>query len=170
MQKLCKVLLIPFGLFWCAFWYQPAMGEDTFPVKVMTFPGGHREDGMWTAIHAARDGKVYIGLCSHGGSSRLYVYDPEKGKIRHLAMMNEAVHEMTTDMQPQGKLHSQILEDSTGKIWFGTDMSYHFYFARWDDPAPYPGGHLMVYDPVTDHLEDLGIPVSRVGCSDTYNG
>jgi hypothetical protein len=40
-------------------------------------------------------------------------------------------------------------------------MAYHYYFAKWDDPNGYPGGHMMVYDPKTEILQDLGIPFPK---------
>ncbi|MCX7063043.1 MAG: hypothetical protein NT024_00400, partial [Proteobacteria bacterium] len=137
--------------------------QGKVPVKVMTFPGGHDDDGFWTAICAARDGRVYVGLCGHGGSARMYVYEPATKEIRHLASMQDAVHETHLGREPQGKLHSQIQEDPQGKIWWGTDMANHSYLNQWDSPLAYPGGHMMRYDPKTDHIDDLGIPFPGTG-------
>ncbi|MFC2076289.1 hypothetical protein ACFLT7_04320 [candidate division KSB1 bacterium] len=136
----------------------PLYGQDKVPVTIYTFPGGHQEDGMWTALHAARDGRVYVGLCTHGGSGQFYAYEPQSDKIRHIAMTQEAVNQMTSGREAHGKLHSQFMETANGDVWFGTDMSYHSYFARWDGPEAYPGGHLLIYDPKTDLLKSLGAP------------
>ena len=134
--------------------------EEVLPVKVLTYPGGFKEDGMWVALHAASDNQVYVGLCSHGGSGRLYVYQPDRG-LRHITMIQEAVNEMTSRREPQGKLHSQIIEDSDGTLWFGSDVSNHYYLARWDGPRSYPGGHMLTLDPVTHEVTDLGIPFPK---------
>jgi hypothetical protein len=133
------------------------------PVTILRFPGGWQDDGFWTAIKAASDGRVYVGLCGHGGSARMYVYEPATKEIRHLAMMQAAVHEERAGREPQGKLHSQIVEDPDGNIWFGTDMASHSYLGMWDDPRAYPGGHMMLYHPKTDLLQDLGILAPGAG-------
>jgi hypothetical protein len=93
----------------------------------------------------------------------MYVYEPATREIRQVAMMQHAVHEETMGREPQGKLHSQVLEDPEGNIWFGTDMANHSYFAMWDDPRAYPGGHMMLYNPKTDLLRDLGILAPGAG-------
>ncbi|MFC2077052.1 two-component regulator propeller domain-containing protein [candidate division KSB1 bacterium] len=134
----------------------PVMAAETLPVSIKTFPGGHKEDGVWSALEAARDGKIYMGLCSHGGSGQFYVYNPADGAIDHIATIQDIVNELP-GREPQGKLHSQMLEDNQGRIWFGTDMSYPYFMAKWDGPRAYPGGHMMVYDPANKLLSDLGI-------------
>jgi hypothetical protein len=140
-----------------------AFAQHKVPVTTFTFPGGHEEDGFWTSILAASDGRVYVGLCGHGGSARMYVYEPKMQEIRHLASMQQAAHEEHQGREPQGKLHSQILEDAQGRVWWGSDMANHTYFAMWDDPRSYPGGHMFRYDPKKDLLADLGIPFPGAG-------
>lgn len=136
----------------------PALAPAATPVSVLRLSPAHRDDGFWTSILAASDGRVYMGLCTHGGSARMYVWEPQTREFRQLAMMQEAVREMDSGREPQAKLHSQILEDADGRLWFGTDMGHYFYFNMWDDPRAYPGGHLLRYDPKSNRLEDLGIP------------
>lgn len=152
-----SVALITASIAWLA------LAQEKVPVTVMTFPGGHQEDGFWTSLLAASDGRVYVGLCGHGGSARMYVYEPRTKEIRHLAAIQSAAHEDALGREPQGKLHSQIVEDPQGRIWFGSDIANHSYFAMWDSPLAYPGGHMFRYDPKTDHLDDLGIPFPGAG-------
>ncbi len=35
--------------------------QKVVKMESRAFPGGHKEDGMWTALSAASDGRIYIG-------------------------------------------------------------------------------------------------------------
>lgn len=148
---------------WCVFLYFisniPVYSE--VPVKIYTLPGEHQEDGFWISIHAASNNNVYFGTCTHGGVGHFYEFDSKTNTVHHIAGMDEATSENVPYLEPQGKIHCKIVEDKRGRIWFGSDIAYHFYMAKWDAPDGYPGGHMLVYDPKTKQLDDLGIPFPR---------
>jgi hypothetical protein len=120
-------------------------------------------DGFWSAVTAARDGRVYIGLCKHGGAGHLVQFDPASGKMRVIANMVEATHEEASGREPQAKIHTRMFEARDGKLYFATHLGNWWYHAREHDPGSYPGGHWLSYDPRTDRVEDLGILFPGLG-------
>ncbi len=60
-------------------------------VELRAYPGP--DPAMWDALYAARDGKVYTGLCNEGESAHLYVYDPHKDVNTLLYDMAEVLGE-----------------------------------------------------------------------------
>ena len=46
--------------------------------------GSGREDSMWSALYAARSGKLYIGLCTHAEAAHFYEFDPPTQKMHHV--------------------------------------------------------------------------------------
>src|SRR5258706_7684199 len=132
-------------------------------VIVQVYPIPTPADGFWSAVTAARDGRVYIGLCKHGGDGRLAQFDPATGKVRVLGNMMEVTHERALGRQSQSKIHTKLYEANDGRIYFGTHFGNWWYHAREQEAASYPGGHILSYDPRTDHIEDYGIPFPNVG-------
>ena len=48
-----------------------AAGERLVTVQAHQFTGGSGlEDSMWSALYAAKSGKLYIGLCTHAEIGR----------------------------------------------------------------------------------------------------
>jgi hypothetical protein len=85
------------------------------------FPHNLKEDGFWAAIHAGKDGKVYIGLNTEGGgSAQFYIYDPVTDRIRHRADLSEFLGEKGKAIQTHAKIHTKFCEDEQGRIYFAT--------------------------------------------------
>ncbi len=119
------------------------------------FPGGRKEAQMFSALYAARDGVVYVGLCTHAGSAQFYRYDPRADRVRHLADMAEFLGQAGRGVRTAGKIHTRFVEDAQGRIYFGTMCE--------DsgppniDPYSWEGPHWLRYDPKSDRLENLGL-------------
>ena len=113
-------------------------------------------DGFWSAVTAASDGRIYIGLCKHGGDGHLLVFDPRGGQMRTLGSMPDVTHERNLGRQPQSKIHTKIQEGADGRIYFATHRGNWWFHARAHEPGSYPGGHWLAYDPRTDRFEDMG--------------
>ena len=131
-------------------------------LRSIDFPGNHKEDGYWAALHAGADGKVYIGLNTEGGGhAHFYIYDPAKDEIRHRADMAEFLGGYGKGIRTHAKIHSKFCEDKEGNIYFATGNMG----AGPDevDPMSWEGGHWCKYDPKTDKLEDLGLVVPYRG-------
>lgn len=127
-----------------------------------SFPKNLKEDGFWAALHAGRDGKVYIGLNTEGGgSAQFYIYDPQTDEIRHRADMSEFLREKGKGIRTHAKIHTKFCEDSEGRIYFATgNMGAG---PPEVDPRSWGGGRWCRYDPATDTLEDLGLVLPSSG-------
>jgi hypothetical protein len=118
------------------------------------FPGNRKEAQMFSALYAARDGCLYIGLCTHAGSSQFYRYDPRADRMRHIADIAEFLGQTGKGIRTAGKIHTRFVEDNQGRIYFGTMCE--------DsgppniDPYSWEGPNWLRYDPKADKLEDLG--------------
>jgi hypothetical protein len=135
----------------------------TCRVESRALPEQENWDSMFTALYAASDGRVYIGLNHHGAGANVAVYDPAADSMRLLGDMRELTGEKNLGREPQAKVHTQICEGSDGKIYFATHLSAWYNFAKISEPEGLPGGHWVVYDPKTDRLADLGIGLPRNG-------
>jgi hypothetical protein len=125
-------------------------------VKVIEYPGNFKPDGMWSGLYAAASGKVYSGLCTHGGSALFYEYDPAKGVNRLIADVGEFLGDKGTGERAHGKIHTRFAEDKLGRIYFATGNQGSG--PRTIDPSTwiFRGSHLLRYDPSSGKLEDLG--------------
>jgi hypothetical protein len=162
-NKLCRIILLslvflPLGL--CA------AGEEEPKIIRMEsrlFPEPLVWDSNYTALLAASDGRVYVGLNQHGAGGSVAVYDPKTDTMRLLGDMEKVAGEPNRWCEPQSKVHTQICEGPDGKIYFGTHLSAFFGFATFARPEGFPGGHWMVYDPKTDEVKDLGLALPGNG-------
>lgn len=119
------------------------------------FSGNHREDSMWSALYAAKSGKIYIGLCTHAEAAHFYEFDPETGAMKHIEDLTVFQGERGKGIRTTGKIHVRMGEDDDGNIYFGglcEDTGPECL-----DPGSYPGPHWYRYNPSIDKLEDLGL-------------
>ncbi len=123
-------------------------------MKSRIFPGGYREDGMWNAISAASDNKVYIGLSTYGNSAHFYIYDSKKDELRHRAELTEVLGENGKGIRTNAKIHTPFVEAADGKIYFASGNMGHG--PAEIDPRSWEGGRWWRYDPNTDELKDMG--------------
>jgi hypothetical protein len=128
-----------------------------------TFPNKTVWDSNYTALLAASDGRVYVGLNHHGAGASVAVYDPKTDTMKLLGDMNRIIGQENLPVEPQAKVHTQICEGPDGKIYFGTHLSAFYGFAKFTSGEAFPGGHWMVYDPVTDTVTDLGVALKGNG-------
>lgn len=139
-------------------------GRADVGCETVELPGNRREDGLWSALYAARSGMVYIGAQAHGAEANFYQYDPKTKRVRYVANMMQVAGEHGQGIRGQAKIHTRFVEDANGIIYFGTGNSGS---GPWNiDPRSWSGGHWWAYDPVKDSVEHLGL-VDR-GFSDLY--
>ena len=132
------------------------MESRTFPYKTVW-------ESNYTALLAASDGRVYVGLNHHGAGASVAVYDPKTDTMKLLGDINRIIGQENLPVEPQAKVHTQICEGPDGKIYFGTHLSAFYGFAKFTSGEAFPGGHWMVYDPVTDTVTDLGVALKGNG-------
>lgn len=128
-------------------------------IAFIPYPGFPDAHSTWGDIgyNPARDA-VYIGVTNHRDRVGLYEYDVKgesmvlKGFIDQLANLR--------DFQWQGKIHSKVIADASGNVYFSTDGGDHRHLDFMDGPQGYSGGFLMKWDPERSVLtnEGMGLP------------
>ncbi len=133
---------------------QPVTKELIAQVKNYSFVGNHREESMWSALYAAKNGKIYVGLCTHAEAAHFYEFDPSTETMRHIADLTEIHNERGEGINTNGKIHVRMGEDNDGNIYFGglnEDTGPESI-----DPSSYLGAFWYRYNPTADKVEVLG--------------
>lgn len=132
------------------------------------FPPGH---DTYNGLSAASDGRIYYVLSTDtiDTPSRVFVFDPATRQVADLGDLNTACGETTGKTIVQGKSHVPFAE-ANGKLYFATHIGFYSIVNGMETmgvpPAgwqPYPGGHLLSYDPATKQFEDLAVAPEREG-------
>ncbi|MHB9132372.1 MAG: two-component regulator propeller domain-containing protein [Armatimonadota bacterium] len=134
----------------------PALG---YPVPVQ------EGDGMWSAMGVGSDGSIYMVVSSMClNPCRLVRLTPWNGQVEVVGVIQEICGETDPELVPQTKVHTQLIEDSRGRIWFGTDSDELYPADAHDWSAAtgkylkgYTGGHLICYDPTTGQCQNHGV-------------
>ena len=128
-------------------------------VECIEYPG--RDPGVWNALYAAEDGKVYSGLCTHSGSAHFYRYDPGTNKHENLYDIADFLGERRKGIRTSGKIHTPIVSDGKGGLYFGSLNAavgpHNIDYTSWQ------GGHWLRYDLKSETLSDLGLVALGVG-------
>jgi len=163
MVKLLKITAPVAAALYLALAPAWAAETDRVVVKVLEYPDNYKPDGMWAGLYVARSGKVYSGLCTHGGSALFYEYDPATGVNRLIADIGEFMGDKGKGERTHSKIHTRPGEDDRGMIYFATGNQgsgpYQIDPSTWIDK----GSHLFRYDPSSGRLEDLGQIVPNFG-------
>lgn len=160
------------------------MLEETLEVPIISpealevrhFPGEFKHNSIWD-IFAGPDGRIYVSVCSEGNvsaSAMLYAYDIAQDKMEHLFDVEKVTHAPPRAI-PQSKIHTSMTSMEDGRLIMCThttapapEQPFWAPYQSYEDPwEGYPGSHIIVYDPKTNHAEDWGIPVPR---ESTYGG
>ena len=143
-------------------WVQGA-DERLVLVDAKEYPGEFKPDGMWSGLYVASSGKVYSGLCTHGGSALFYEYDPAKGENRLVAEVGRFLGDNGTGERSHSKIHTRFAEDSQGNIYFATGNQGGG--PRQIDPMTWvdKGSHIFRYNPADDELVVLGVVAPNWG-------
>lgn len=127
--------------------------------QVLWVPLEYHTGGAYTAIQAAPDGAVYLGTTYYDGFARFLVLPPGGREFRLIADMASATGETSPGPYAQAKIHTKPAVAPDGRLYFGTKSGKPALDERWQ--VNYPGGHLLVYDPRSGQVADLGIPRAR---------
>ena len=112
---------------------------------------------VFSAMAAHPNGRIYLGTSIKGRKfAHLVELDPSTGQVRDVADMLKVTGQTDKEMVPQSKIHTQIVVDKRGRLWFGTWAEE---FRNTSFRKGYPGGHLVSYDPKTAQAVDHGILV-----------
>jgi hypothetical protein len=134
----------------------PPQTGDRYPVTPITFygfPGPDRPAQMWSGLYVASNGRIYIGLCTHGDAASFYEFNPDTKKMRLLANLSEVARERGRGVWTTGKIHVQM-QELDGWIYFG---------ALCEDNGPpaidfnsFGGVHWYRAEMATGRVEQLG--------------
>lgn len=113
---------------------------------------------MFDAIGAGPDGKIYLGSsCDPGHTAHLFRYDPRTGHVADLADVQKIIGESDPKLARHTKVHTQLVFDKRGNLWFATASAEREAFDPARFPRGYRGGHLISYNTKTARFTDHGI-------------
>jgi hypothetical protein len=139
-------------------------------VQATIFPKGVPQNSIWDFVHTP-DGRFFAALCAEGNYSsagQLYEYLPKERAFRLCFDLRKEC--MVSSRQiPPSKIHSSASVMPDGRIIMATHntapsprhpywMFDAYYSHIWEG---FPGSHLLIYDPATNDVKNLGIPVPR---------
>ncbi len=138
-------------------------------VRQYVFPGGSHP-ACWDAIQLD-DGNILLSLCSElttGEYAKLALYDPARNEARELASLRTSQFLSDRWIRPS-KVHTSMCRMDDGRIIMVTHTTDKApqhpawmpgaYFA--DPWEGFPGSSMLIYDPASGKLEDLGVPAPR---------
>lgn len=139
-------------------------------VRSSVFPSTVPQNSIWDFIHTP-EGRIFVSLCGEGtvsASGQLHEYMPEDGRFR-LCFDLSKVCLVGSRAIPPSKIHSSMSVLRDGRLIMATHntapapghprwMFDAYYSHIWEGFA---GAHLLIYDPATDEVKNLGIPVPR---------
>ena len=139
-------------------------------VKHCVFPPDVKHNAIWDYM-ISPEGRHFFSLCAEGSISyyaRLYEYIPDTGDFQLCFKLEDAIVTYYNAIRPS-KLHTSFSFMPDGKLIMTTHttatapnhpewMPFSYYDHMWEG---YPGSNILIYDPQTGKLEDLGIPVPR---------
>ena len=122
--------------------------------KYYPFTGGNFERSHWSALMQASNGKIYVGVSTHGDAGYVYEFDPVTEKMTLLADITRLAEERGKGIWTTGKIHVQM-QELDGYVYFG---------ALDEDSGPpaidassYLGPHWYRIDINTGKVERLGL-------------
>jgi len=138
---------------------------DFAPYPLPPYDGKPWSD--WGEGLVASNGRYYSAIGDHlgaDGNSYLYEYDPASRTLRAVGDVLKAYGAHRQGDWGYGKVHGQISEDACGQLYFhtywGTRRGLRY-------GGSYSGDLLMRYDPRTQQLVSLGVPMPEMGSPST---
>jgi len=96
-----------------AFVARAGASSKTVTVEYRYFTGLATMTGNWSALKAASDGKVYVGLACNGCDGHLVFYDSKKDRMVDVGNVTRLAGENGLDLGPQSKIHTKFGEGRT---------------------------------------------------------
>ncbi len=120
------------------------------------------EESGYFSLCEGLNGKIYVGTAKYGANAYLVEFDPATSTQRVVLDVHALCGLTATGYAAQAKLHTRNFVGPSGRIYVGSKQGYR----KEGDTSAYPGGYVMVYDPVKDVGENLGIPYPTQGIID----
>jgi len=130
-----------------------------------------KHNAIWD-YHISPEGRHFFSVCAEGNYSEyahLYEYMPKTGELKLCFKLDDVIVTYDRTIRPS-KLHESFSFLPDGRLIMTTHttatapnhpvwMPLAYYDHQWEG---YPGSNILIYDPATNTVEDLGIPVPRV--------
>jgi hypothetical protein len=149
-----RIILASFILFCAGGSCLAAPTAKFVPIKHYRFSTVDKDAQMWSAVYAASDGKIYVGLCTHGDAANVYQFDPKSETMRHLANLTELSEERGNGIWTNGKIHVRM-QELDGWIYFGSLSEDNGPPAI--DASSYKGPRWYRIEMKTGKVEQLGL-------------
>lgn len=148
---------------WSVVFGQPKITEKN--IDFVMYPDFAEANSTWGDIgYNPVNNAVYIGVTNHKNKIGFYEYSVANDDMQLKGFVNEMAH--LRDYQWQGKIHTKIVFDAGGKVIFGTDGGESREEYLMNHPQGYAGGFLMSYDPRTEKITNLGVPMQYESIKD----
>jgi hypothetical protein len=163
MQTLKMFHTVLFCLLSFLFFYNSVNAQEqkkqNLSVKSVTytfypFTGGNFELSHWSALVQASNGKLYIGVSTHGDAAYVYEFDPITEQMKLLANITELAGERGKGIWTTGKIHVQMHE-LDGYVYFGALCEDNGPPAI--DASSYQGPHWYRINISNGEVEQLGL-------------
>ena len=139
-------------------------------LKISLFPDDCPCNAIWDYA-ISPEGRHYFSLCAeltYAGYVSLYEYIPETGEFKLCFNIEDKIITYDRNIRPS-KIHTSICFMPNGKIIMTTHTTAkapdhpHWLFMHYLNHQfeGYIGSNVLIYDPKSGKVEDLGIPVQR---------
>lgn len=146
-------------------------GPDGITIDVVVHPLPQYPGNPWSHWGEgvlASNGRYYTGIGDHlgaDGNAFLYEYDPKVRTLRAVGDVLQAYGRHDNGTWGYGKIHGRIDEDRCGLLYFSTYWGTRRGGLRY--AGSYQGDLLMRYNPKSQQLISLGVPMPTMGTPST---
>lgn len=125
-------------------------------IKFIEYPDFPEAHSTWGSIgYNPKYNTVHIGVTNHKDNVALYEYNVSKDEMKLDGFIKDLGY--LRDFQWQGKIHSKIVVDRDGVIYFSTDGGESRQEYLMNHPHGYFGGFFMKWNPATRQFTNLGM-------------
>ena len=139
-------------------------------VQQYIFPDDDKHNAIWD-YYVTSDKRHLFSACAEGNFAEgfvLYEYFPKTNTVEQIFRFDDTITNYPETIKAS-KIHTSMCEMEDGRIIFQSHttaaapshpvwMPYGYRNHMWEG---FPGSNVMIWDPKTNHVEDLGIPVRR---------
>ncbi|MBE6930526.1 MAG: hypothetical protein E7463_09625 [Ruminococcaceae bacterium] len=137
-------------------------------VKHCIFPDDDKHNAIWD-YYVTTDGRHLFSACAEGDFAEgfiLYEYFPESNEVKKVFAFDDTITHLP-DAIKASKIHTALCSMPDGRVIFQSHttaaapghpvwMPFAYRNHMWEG---FQGSNIMIWDPKTGHVEDLGIPV-----------
>ncbi|AWO00865.1 hypothetical protein DLD77_03715 [Chitinophaga alhagiae] len=133
--------------------------------QFIEYPDFPEANSTWGDIgFNPKDQCVYVGVTNHRNKIGWYVYNTVSKSIGLKGFISDLGH--LRPFQWQGKIHTKVVFDRQGAVYFGTDGGESREEYLMDHPKGYAGGYLMKWEPAQNKLVNLGMTLQYESIKD----